>query len=69
MTANTVSVWMTVPNGFLPGGGPSYQPTPCSTTVRASCLKYVLGSMSSGMRKPISTLPRYGGSPWSLHAS
>src|SRR3954469_20381199 len=69
MTANTVSVWMTVPNGFLPGGGPSYQPTPCCTTVRAICSKYFLGSGSSGIRKSISSLPRYGGSPWSLQAS
>src|SRR6476469_353256 len=69
MTANTVSVWMTVPNGFLPGGGPSYQPVPFCTIVMAICSKYFFGSMSSGMRNPISSLPRYGGSPWSLHAS
>src|ERR1700712_3433826 len=69
MTANTVSVWMTVPNGFLPGGGPSYQPTPCCTIVCAICSKYFFGSVSSGIRKPISSLPRYGGSPWSLQAS
>ena len=31
MTAKTVTVWMTVPNGFLPGGGPSYHPLPCCT--------------------------------------